>query len=200
MRAEEACDDRDPAFLTQPARCAEHPDLAVERQAVAGFDLDRRGAFGNQCVEPCQGLRDQIILACSAGGGHCRHDPAACARDFLVTRAGEPQLELVRPVSGVNEVGVAIDQPRSDPAAFAVDPFRRFECRRGVARPGIDDAPLATGNHRVLDLPGSGHGRHAGVQPDTIAGQAGLGVHRVEDLHVRSIMSRHNNIMRGNRI
>ena len=48
-------------------------------------------------------------------------DAAAGARDLLVARAGQPHLELVGAVAAIDQVGVAVDQARRDPAAVAVD-------------------------------------------------------------------------------
>ena len=57
-------------------------------------------------------------------------DAAAGTRDLVIGGAGEPKLELVRPVAAVDDVGVAVDQTRRDPAAVAVDGLGRLEAWR----------------------------------------------------------------------
>ena len=45
---------------------------------------------------------------------------AAGPGDLLIGGAAETQLELVGPVAAIDEMGVAIDQSRRDPAAFEI--------------------------------------------------------------------------------
>ena len=100
--AEEAGLDDDIARLAEAARRAQHLALGCEVEAVAGFDLDRGDALGDQRVEAAQGLGDQRVLARGARGGDGGEDAAAGARDLLVGRAGEPQLEFARAVAAVD--------------------------------------------------------------------------------------------------
>ena len=120
-----------------PSRRATRERLAlgVEFEPVAGFDLDRGDAFGDQRVEPAQARREKFVLARRARRAHGRDDAAAGARDLLVARAGEPQLEFVGAIAAVDEMGVAVDQPGRDPAAFAIDDARLRRARRRAVRP-----------------------------------------------------------------
>ena len=54
---------------------------------------------------------EQVGLARRTGRADGGEDAAAGGGDLLVGRPGEPHLELVRPVAGVDEVRVAVDQP-----------------------------------------------------------------------------------------
>ncbi len=130
MRAEEGGGDGDGAPRAQSAGGAQLAGFGVRFQAVAGLDLDGGDAFGEQGVEARQGLRDQLVLGCGAGRLHGGEDAAAGTRDLLVGGAAEAQLELVRAVAAVDEVGVAVDQAGRDPAAFEIDALGGF--KRGL--------------------------------------------------------------------
>jgi Asp/Glu/hydantoin racemase len=73
---------------------------------------------------------EQRAFARLARGAHGRDDAAAGARDLVVACAGQPELELVRPIAAIDDVGVAIDQARRDPATLAVDSLGGVETRR----------------------------------------------------------------------
>ena len=49
--------------VAEPPRGAQRLRLGLEVEAVAGLDLDRGDAFGDQRVEPRQRLRDELVLA-----------------------------------------------------------------------------------------------------------------------------------------
>ena len=60
----EGGDDRDAAFARRAARAARSMRASVvEVEPVAGLDLDRRHALGDQRVEPRQRCGDQLVLA-----------------------------------------------------------------------------------------------------------------------------------------
>ncbi len=122
---------------------AEHLQFVIERQAVTRLDLDRGGTLGDQRVEAGQRAGDQIGLARGASRGHGRADAAAGPGDLLIGRAVEPHLELPGAVAGMDQMGVAVDQARRDPAARAVDRLRRVEGRRVGGGAGIDDPAVA---------------------------------------------------------
>src|SRR3954465_14538137 len=121
MGAEIGRRDRDRALLAEPAHGAKLTQLGLGLEAVAALDLDRRDALGEERVEARQGGADERILRRLAGGAHGCGDTAARPRDIGVALAGEPALELVGAVAGEDEMGVAVDQSRRDPAAGAVD-------------------------------------------------------------------------------
>ena len=105
----------------EPAGGAKHRDLAFDGKAVAGLDLDRADAFGEQAVEPGQGRRHHAVDVERQRGAHRRGDAAAGPCDLLVARAFEPGLELGAAVAAVDEVGVAVDERRGQQPALAID-------------------------------------------------------------------------------
>ena len=171
MRAEERRHHVDVALAPEPARRAQLLRFALAIEPVAGLDLDRGDAFGDQRVEPRQALRDELVLARRARRLHGRDDAAAGARDLLVGRAGEPQLELVRAVARIDEMGVAIDQAGRDPAAVERDALRRVPAGRqiGHRRPRRRCGRPSPRPRRARSRRGPGgrrKRRQAGIEPD----------------------------------
>ena len=121
VRAEEGGAHRDRPLGAQPARGAQRLRFVVEVEAVAGLDLDRGDAFGDQRVEARQRCAHKLVLARRARRLDRGDDAAAGPRDLLIGGAGKPHLELVGAVAGMDQMGVAVDQARRDPAAFAID-------------------------------------------------------------------------------
>ena len=171
--AEEGCPHGDVARRTEPARDAQRLSLVGEVEPVARLDLDRRHAFGDQRVEARQRLGEQRVFVRSAQRPDRRDNAAAGARHLLVCGAVEAHLELVGPVSGMNEMGMAVDQARRDPAATAVDRLgARGERLRNVGlRSGVDDTSGLDGNRTALDGaepgPPGGQRRQPGVAEQT---------------------------------
>ena len=98
--------------------------------------------------------RDELVLARRAQRRDGRDDAAAGARDLLVARAVQAQLELVGAVAGVDEVGVAVDQAGRDPAALAVDDHPRHPrsaCGQFAAGPAKTIRPSARSDRALLD-------------------------------------------------
>ena len=117
MRAEEAGDHVDVALAREAPRGAQHPHLSLALEPIARLDLDGGDAFREQAIEAGQAHAHEIVLARSPRRLHGGDDAAARPRDVLVGGAGKAQFEFVRPVSGIDQVGVAIDQAGRDPAA-----------------------------------------------------------------------------------
>ncbi len=172
MRAQESRGNRHPLLHAQRARGAQHPLLGRRFQAIARFDLDRGHAIGNQFAQARRARRDQVGLARRAGGAHCRNDPAAGARNRFVIRARQPRFEFARAIAAVDEVRMAIDQPRRDQAAPAIQCSCRIECRCIGGRSGIDDAAITRRNHRAFDhgerMRGMCHRQQASARPHGI--------------------------------
>src|SRR5204863_147246 len=63
MRTEKRGAECDLAQASQLARCAQLLAFVIQREAIAGFDLDAREAFGNQGVEARQGRANEIGCA-----------------------------------------------------------------------------------------------------------------------------------------
>ena len=173
VRAEERRHHVDVALASEAARGAQLLGLVVAIEPVAGLDLDRGHAFGDQRVEPRQALRDELVLARGARRLHGRHDAAAGARDLLVGGAGEAQFELVRAVARIDEMRVAIDQAGRDPAAVERDALLRVPAGRQIRhRADEGDAAVLRGDRAALDYAETGtvrcKRRQAGVEPDRV--------------------------------
>ena len=165
-------DDADRSLLAEFARRLEHLGFVGQVEAVARLDLHRGNALGDQGVEAGQGGADQIDLAGGAGGAHGGEDAAALAGDLLITRPGQAPLELTGAIAGEDQMSVAIDQTRRDPAALAIDRRDGVEAGRLSRRTGEDD--LAVGRrHQAIGStspsPGPGHGGQARVPPEGVA-------------------------------
>ena len=129
MGAEKGSSDRYRPLLSHAPGGEQRFALVRQIEAVTGFDLDRRDALADQCVETWQALADEFVLARGAQGFDRGYDAAAGASDLFITRAAQPHLEFARAVSGVDEVGMAIDQAGRDPATFAGDGLFRVPQR-----------------------------------------------------------------------
>src|SRR5262245_55600482 len=111
---------------------------------------------------------EKVLLGGGAGGLHGRNDAPACARDFLVARALEPQLELVRTVAGIDEMRVAGAEARHDPRAARIVLLARGAAPL-AARPDPADLSLGGCNNPVRDCTVAlGHGCEIRVDPDGI--------------------------------
>ena len=73
--------------LAEPPRDAEHPELGVAVEPVAGLDLDRGDALGHQHLKPLGGAREERVFRCGAGGGDGRSYAAARRGDLDIARA-----------------------------------------------------------------------------------------------------------------
>ncbi len=153
MRAEES---RAHAHREHPAdrpRDAQHLRLGVALEPVARLDLQRRHALGQEALDARRARRQQIGLGRGARRPYGRGDAAAAPRDLLVRRAVLPLLELVAAIAGVDDVRVAVDQPRQQPAAAAVVRDRRRRAGRDVAAPAQPrNAAVPDADRAIADL------------------------------------------------
>ena len=140
--------------LAEATGHAQHLQLVGDGQAVAGLDLQRGHAIGQQRVQARQAGGDQLILAGGAGGAHAAENAAAGAGDLLVADAFQALLELAGTVAGIHQVGMAVDQPRrhhpAAPGLVGTDGQGRVELALG---------PQA-GDLIPLDQHGHGLGQH----------------------------------------
>jgi hypothetical protein len=112
---------------------------------------------------------NSVASSASARGSHGRADAAAGARDLLVARALQPQLELGRALAAVDQVGVAVDQPRGEQRAAQVElALDAKACRQRAVITDPGDA-VAVGQQRAVfdQAPACGPGQRgqAGVAP-----------------------------------
>lgn len=152
MGAEIGGDHRDGAPAAELPRRPQHPELGVAVETVAGLDLDRGHAFREEVVEPGQGQANQRLFTCGAGGADGGEDAAAGRGDLLVGGALKPLLELARAVAREDEMGMAVDQARSDQPAFAVDGLARNDSGRQIGHPGLErDAAIDSADRGGLN-------------------------------------------------
>ena len=121
MRAQERRADRDIALFSEPACDGERFALCGKVESIAGFDFDRADALGDKGVQSPQRRPDELVFACRAGRSDSGKNSTAFASDLFICSTGKPELEFVRPIAAVNEVGVAINQGGRNPATFAID-------------------------------------------------------------------------------
>ena len=175
VRAEEGGLDIDRQCLAEPPGDAELLELGVGVEPVARLDLDRGDPFVHQIAESRHRRfveRFVVGLPCSP---HGRDDPAARLGDLLVARAVEPHLELTSPAAAEDQMGVAVDQPRGDPAPACVmhnfgQGSRVAGQVRGRADPG--DAPALDRDGGIADRAIGGaardHRRQIGAGPEPV--------------------------------
>src|SRR5207302_5462074 len=108
------------AFAPESAGNLQAASLVLERQPVAGLDLDGGDTFGDQLIEARGGARKQRLVAGRARGSHRGSDPSTASRDLLVTDALKAQLELGGALTTVDQVGMRVDEPGCDQCAFEV--------------------------------------------------------------------------------
>src|SRR6184192_2454460 len=129
-----------------------------QRQAVAGFDLHRGDALGEQRRQPWRALIEQLFLARRTHRTHGGEDAAAGARDLLVRAPAQPLGVLVGARAGEHQVRMTVDQPGCDPGTRQIMYLiRRRRERRFLPHP--------------LDAPGAGRERTA--RDDARRGVAG---------------------------
>ncbi len=117
------CGDRDRAQRGKAAGGAEHLQLVLDGQAIAGLHLNRRGTLTHHCVEAGQGLGQQVIFRCGAGGGDGRQDAAPGAGDLFVAGAGQAQFKLCGAVAAKDDVGMASIKAGGQKTALKIKGF-----------------------------------------------------------------------------
>ena len=97
--------------------------LIVDREPVAGLDLERRRALRLQLGDESGEAPPQLVVTRRPRRGH-----GAAYAAGGIGRTGHPRLELVRAVAAEDEVGVRVDEPGDD------GPAPGIHHRRGVGR------------------------------------------------------------------
>ena len=168
--------DPDLPLIAEAARGAKLADFGGGFQPVAGLDLDGRDAFGQQRIQARQGCTHQRFFVGVAGSGDGGQDAAPCPGDLFVAGAFQPQFELGGAVAGIDQMSVAVDQPRRDPAALAVDDFGSVMAAGIGVRADKGDPPAMAADSAVPDgaigLPVGVHGRDPRIDPKAIQLQA----------------------------
>jgi hypothetical protein len=174
MRAQERRADRDIALFSEPACDGERFVLCGKVEPIAGFDFDRADALGDKGVQSPQRRPDELVLACPAGRSDSGKNSTAFASDPFICSAGKPELELMRPIAAVNEVGVAINQGGRNPATFAIDDARAIapSGRKLVLPTNESDTSFACSDGAGFDDPKPGadwrERRKTGIEPNRV--------------------------------
>ena len=104
----------------QGARHLQAFALVLKRQAVARFDLKGGHALGQQVAQAPRGAGLKFWRAGSPRGAHGGRNAAALAGDFFVAHALQALLKFCCAVAAIDQVRVAINQPRRDERATGV--------------------------------------------------------------------------------
>ena len=120
MSGQPTCLNANAAQFAELSRCPQHFQFGFNRQAVSGFYLDSRNTFGDERIQPRQGLLHQIILRGFTGGLHCRKDAPAPPGNFRIVNPVKPQFELPCPVARKHDVCVTVHQSRRNQGASKV--------------------------------------------------------------------------------
>ena len=173
---------RDALLAPQAARHAQLFALMLQGQAVAGLDFDGAHALGHQRLQAWQGAGVERVFAGRTRGTHAGDDAAPGAGHFLVAGARQAQGKFMRALATIDQVGVAINQPRRGPGAARIVLRQvRKRCGQGLLRPQPAQHALLH-HHRSRCAVGHGlrglrqAGGQAQVAPHTVgAGGWGLG-------------------------
>ena len=105
---------------------AQHFHFGLEIEAVAGFDLQRGDALPRHARGRARGGCGKRVFALFAGGAHGGDDAAAGTGDLFIGLALGTHFPLMGPISGEDEMGVAVDQARRNPGAVETAALTRF--------------------------------------------------------------------------
>ena len=173
MRGEQRGLHVDTVRGAETARYAQQLELVGGIEPVARLDFHGSHAFVEQALQPRLALAQQLFFGCRARSAHGCLDAAALARDVFVACAGQSPLELARAIARVDEMRVAVDQSRCQPASPAVELLVRAKRRRQVlARADPRDAAVAHGKRAIADCAAgrpAGHRRESGVDDQQVA-------------------------------
>ena len=134
MQPQKCLLDRHRQFVAEVSRHLEQAPLRGKFQSVPGFHLDGGDAFRHQALGADGGRCMQLLVSRRARRLHRRLDAAAGARNLLVGNAAQPLFEFLHPIAPINQVRVAVDQPRGHPQTSCI--FDRDVLRRRVG-PGL---------------------------------------------------------------
>ncbi len=157
------------------ARHPQHFEFGLGIEAVARLDLDGGHAIGQHAVEaPERGGRQRLLVG-RPRRPHGGQDAAARARDLRIGPALKPHRPFPGAGASEDEMGVAVDEPRGQPAAVERDDIRRQLVRpaRQIGAPADPgDAPAAHRDRPVADHPeGAGarvHRRQIGAEKQPV--------------------------------
>jgi hypothetical protein len=88
--------------------------------ARAGFDFDRRDAFGEQRLEPRGGLAEQGVFVCGTCRADRGDDAAAPPRDLFVADSRQTLRESAGALAAVHQMRMTIDETGAHPRAVQI--------------------------------------------------------------------------------
>ena len=121
VRGEERGDDSCRAFFVEAAKDAEHFELGVAVEAVAGFGFDGGGAGAEHPVAMAAGGSQQLIFSGGSGERDGSQDASAGSGDLLVSGASDALFEFSGAVACEDEMSVGIDEAGGYGTACGVD-------------------------------------------------------------------------------
>ena len=151
MEREQRRDDPHRLARGKRGRAAQHAQLALDVQRVAGLDLDGRDAAFHQGIETQRRRGEKLVVGRRLRRLHRRRDAAAGPRDLLIGRAGAAHRMFVRARAAEDQMGMTVDQARSDPRAAERDDFLRAEARQFGALADAHDAPVLDADGAMFD-------------------------------------------------
>src|SRR5205085_6011383 len=143
--------DADGLAFPKRFRGAEHLQLGLDVEPVAGFDLQCGDAAPDQRPQPRPRGFDQFLKAGRAGGLHRGGDAAARPRDLFIARAFQPLLEFAGTIAAEDEMGVAVDQARRNPGAVQRLDALRLEAGELGPPADADDPPVLDADCAIFD-------------------------------------------------
>ena len=147
VRAEEGGDQLDRLLPIQLLHRAQHLQLRLGVQAVAGLGLTGRHSQGEHPLQlPCR-LRLQCADVRLARAAHGGQDAAPCGEDVEVGDAAQLHGQLVLPPAAEHQMGVRIDEARRDELSARVEALRAV--RRSSRADRCDD-PVFDGDPGIL--------------------------------------------------
>ena len=177
MGAEESRRDIDRQMVREAPGGLQHSTLGCRVEAVARLDLDGRHALPEERADARQGALDQRVDRGLPGRPHGRDDAAAGPGNLLVRRAVQPLFEFSRPVAAIDDMGVAVDQPRRDPRLAGVVHRHTLYLRPVQLRRRTDPGNIPAGHgdravrhSAVRVFAGRHHGSDPGVGPQAVPG------------------------------
>ena len=138
--------------FTQAACHPQHFALVGQIQSVTRFDLQGGDAIAQQRACPRQRLLQQIFFAGRTYSSHAGCNAATGACDVLVACAVQTHIKFTHTVAGKHQVGMAVDQARSQQLARKVFGAHGARSGRQIGHPAHPrDAAIGAGQCAILD-------------------------------------------------
>ena len=125
-------------FLFQPLDRAQHFQLLVKAQAVAGFRFDRRRPIGEKPAAMSFADLNEFVFRCCPCRTNRGLDTSSGRRDILITRSQSPLLILVDAIAAEDGMGVGIDESWSDQPLSEIEDVIFFWRIFRITDPGND--------------------------------------------------------------